>query len=200
MRAQWPPRLGGAGVDARCLAGGAHAVPANPVKHLRQSGSAARIPWACLPLFPSAKLQVSLYDNGARFVVPWRGKSVALADELRHSACRPIPSWASRERPCQVSYQVVIADNFHYMDENENYTLGVFDTLDLAIVAAKQIVDEYLASAYAPGMSASALYSSYTSFGEDPFIVGPEPKGVLFSAWDYACQRCNELCRASGGA
>ena len=42
-------------------------------------------------------------------------------------------------------------------------------------------------------MSAEALYSSYTSFGEDPFIAGHDPR-TTFSAWDYAKARCAELC------
>jgi hypothetical protein len=96
-----------------------------------------------------------------------------------------------------MSFKVVVADNFHYMDESENYELGTFVTLDLAIVASKSIVDEYLASAYEPGMSASELYDSYVSFGEDPFIVSTDLKGgVLFSAWTYARERCDVICQA----
>ena len=91
-------------------------------------------------------------------------------------------------------YRVIIADNFHHGDESENYTLGNYDSLDAAVAAAKQVVDEYLASALEPGMDASSLYSSYTAFGEDPYILGPEPRGVLFSAWDYARERCHALC------
>ncbi len=32
----------------------------------------------------------------------------------------------------------------------------------------------------------------YTSFGEDPFIIGPGD--YRFSAWDYAKERCSILC------
>lgn len=82
------------------------------------------------------------------------------------------------------------------MDESERYELGEFPTLDAAIEATKKIVDEYLLSAYQPGMTAQALFESYTSFGEDPYIVATPSKGteVLFSAWDYAKRRCYELC------
>ena len=47
-------------------------------------------------------------------------------------------------------------------------------------------------------MTAEALFSSYTSFGEDPWIVAPTPEDtVQFSAWDYAKRRCDEMCLPS---
>ena len=52
---------------------------------------------------------------------------------------------------------------------------------------AKTIVDGCLG--YKPGMTAEALFKSYSMFGEDPFVV-PD---VGFSAWDYAKRRCAEL-------
>ncbi len=90
-------------------------------------------------------------------------------------------------------YRVLIDDNFHYMDEEERCHGGDFDTLEEAIVYCRKIVDDYLARAFKPDMSAEALYSSYTSFGEDPFIAGHDPR-TTFSAWDYAKARCAELC------
>lgn len=95
-------------------------------------------------------------------------------------------------------YTVFIDDNFHYMDESERYALGEFPTLDAAIEASRRVVDDYLSSAYEPGMTIAALLTSYLSFGEDPYIVAsprdPEAPGVLFSARDYARQRCEALC------
>lgn len=92
-------------------------------------------------------------------------------------------------------FTVIVADNFHYMDESESYALGTFHSLGEAIHAAKEVVDEYLASALQPGMSASDLYESYVSFGEDPWIRSPDHAGkVLFSGWDYARERCEVLC------
>lgn len=88
---------------------------------------------------------------------------------------------------------VLIDDNAHYKDERERYVLGEFDTLDVALSACRSIVDNYLANAYEKGMSAGDLYVSYTQFGKDPFIVGAEQL-TPFSAWDYAKQRCRELC------
>jgi hypothetical protein len=96
-----------------------------------------------------------------------------------------------------MTYAVFVDDNFHPMDESERYALGEFETLRAAIEAAQKIVDDYLLSAYQPGMTAQALADSYTSFGEDPFIVETprQAGGVLFSAWDYARRRCEEICR-----
>ena len=98
-----------------------------------------------------------------------------------------------------MSYKVLVDDNFHYMDESERYELGVFPTLDAAIEASQRIVDEYLRSAYQPGMTTDALLTSYLFFGEDPYIVATasEESGVLFSARDYAKRRCEELCQSA---
>jgi hypothetical protein len=97
-------------------------------------------------------------------------------------------------------FAVVIADNFHYMDESENYEHGKFETLEAAIAAAKRIVDEFLVSAMQPGITADALYSQYTSLGDDPYITGSKEPGVPFSAWDYAKSRCSELCASQAAS
>jgi hypothetical protein len=89
-------------------------------------------------------------------------------------------------------YTVRVDDNFHYMDKEARYTHGEYATLEDALKAAKEIVDGYLSSAYTPGMSAEDLYQSYTSIGDDPFIVGPEDSH--FSAWNYAKARCEVIC------
>jgi hypothetical protein len=91
-------------------------------------------------------------------------------------------------------FTVVIADNFHYMDEGESYEHGKFETLEDAIAAAKGIVDRFLVAALKPGMSAEQLYSQYTSFGDDPYIRGSKDPGIPFSAWNCAKTRCLELC------
>ena len=90
-------------------------------------------------------------------------------------------------------YTLHVADNFHYMDESETYKAGEFATWNEAVNAARGLVDRCLAESFRPGMSATALYKTYTGFGEDPYIV-PVPEGERFSAWEYAKQRCAELC------
>jgi guanosine-3',5'-bis(diphosphate) 3'-pyrophosphohydrolase len=96
-------------------------------------------------------------------------------------------------------YRVLVDDNFHYMDEDERYELGVFATADEAIAACKRIVDEHLACAFEPGMTAQELYDACTSFGEDPFVCPvADAEAVKFSAWDYAKQRCCALTSRGG--
>jgi hypothetical protein len=93
-------------------------------------------------------------------------------------------------------YQVLVDDNYHYMDPDERYTYGIYETPEEALAVCRQIVDQCLREGYEPGMSADALYSHYTSFGDDPFIVVPGGGGedVKFSAWDYAKERCRVIC------
>ena len=87
-------------------------------------------------------------------------------------------------------YKVIVADNFHYMDESESYTSGEFSTLEEAIVKCKKIVNRFLKSAYQSGMSSEELYESYTLFGDDPYIATEN----VFSAWTYAKKRCVQIC------
>lgn len=94
----------------------------------------------------------------------------------------------------ETTYAVYVDDNFHYQDESERYHLGDFPTLGAAVAACRKIVDDYLASAFKPGMSAAELYNSYTSFGEDPFIRTKAPGSLHFSAWTYAKERCEAIC------
>ncbi len=89
-------------------------------------------------------------------------------------------------------YTVFVADNYHYQDEGAEYKLGDFNDRESALAACKEKVDDYLARAYKPGMTPDALYSSYTMFGKDPFIIS-EVADCKFSAWGYAKERCVEI-------
>lgn len=94
-------------------------------------------------------------------------------------------------------YEVLVDDNYDYMDESKRYPLGVYATYDEAVEAAKEIVDEFLSSAYKPGVSFEDLFGGYRGFGEDPFILATPPHSnvaPLFSARGYAQERCRELC------
>jgi hypothetical protein len=93
-----------------------------------------------------------------------------------------------------MTFRVLVDDNYHYMDESERYAAGEFATLAEAIAAAQKIVDEFLVSAFQPGMSEDELGASYAMFGDDPFIVSEEVSGVPFSARDYARKRVAEMC------
>ena len=95
-----------------------------------------------------------------------------------------------------MTYTVRVDDNYHYMDSSERYTYGEFQTYEEALAACRSIVDQFLESSYQPGATADWLYAQYTSFGDDPFILGDEPDGRRFSAWTYAKERCAAICGA----
>jgi hypothetical protein len=93
------------------------------------------------------------------------------------------------------AYQVFVDDNFHYMDEEYRYLCGTYDNWEGAVIVCKRIVDDFLKYTYKPGMTPEELWKHYRWFGEDPFILGPEPDSATFSAWTYAKERCAEICR-----
>ena len=99
-----------------------------------------------------------------------------------------------------MTYVVMVDDNFHFMDEDERYRAGEFVDVNAAIEKCRKIVDEYLESALKAGMTAAELWESYTSFGEDPFILSVGAPAATFSAWDYARLRCAELTRRASAA
>jgi hypothetical protein len=90
-------------------------------------------------------------------------------------------------------YKVFIDDNFHYAEAETRIPHGEFETLSAAIAACQKIVDEFLASAYEPGMTAKDLNATYVMFGDDPWIFGAG--SVPFSGRDYARERCVEICQ-----
>ena len=94
-------------------------------------------------------------------------------------------------------FRVLINDNAHYMDESERSDNGVFATAEAAVAACKAIVDDELSTMWKPGTSANELYELYIAFGPDPFVVPLNPKDpeVEFSAWTYAKEQCQELCK-----
>lgn len=92
-----------------------------------------------------------------------------------------------------------MAANFHYMDDSARTKHGEFAEYVAAAATCRRIVDEHLASAMEPGMTADALYASYKAFGDDPYIIGPSDT-PHFSAWGYAKERCHELCGGGGAA
>lgn len=91
------------------------------------------------------------------------------------------------------NWTVYVDDNFHYMDEDERYCFGTFNSLDAAEAACRKIVDYFLLNYSAK--TAEELYQSYVTFGEDPWIAGQhsEADAPVFCAWEYAKKRCKEL-------
>jgi hypothetical protein len=90
-------------------------------------------------------------------------------------------------------YNVWVDDNSHYMDQSCRYSAGVFEDCETATSTARRIVDEFLLASYREGMTAGHLFSTYTTYGEDPWISSADD-ACKFSAWDYAGERCHEIC------
>jgi hypothetical protein len=94
-------------------------------------------------------------------------------------------------------YTVRVWDNFHYMEEDEAYNHGTYETYEEALAAAKTIVEDSLQEC-APNpnnpdkLNADELYHRYVLFGDDPGIMGP-PGTPHFSAWNYAKARSGEI-------
>lgn len=90
-------------------------------------------------------------------------------------------------------YTVMMANHGRYQEEMHKH--AEVEELFQAVALCQQIVDEFLTAELAKGaLGAEELFRRYTMFGDDPYIVGPEPCG--FSSWTYAKGRCFELCRA----
>jgi hypothetical protein len=90
-------------------------------------------------------------------------------------------------------FEVLIADNFHFMDPDDPpYKHSSYPTLEAAIAFCKRRIDEDLKEFAKPGRSEAEIYRHYCMFGEDPYVVGP-CEGVLFSGWSYAKLRCDEM-------
>jgi hypothetical protein len=94
-----------------------------------------------------------------------------------------------------MSYRVIVDENFHYMDPDQRWELGVFATAEQALAACRRMVEDDLRDLRKPGMSAEELITAYQTFGDDPFIVPIDgAPAVEFSAWDYAERRSAEIC------
>lgn len=94
-------------------------------------------------------------------------------------------------------YRVIIDDNFHFMDESERDLAGTYPDCETARQQCIALVERSLKAEYQPGMEAKELLERYKSFGDDPWISGPD-RECRFSAWEYAAARAKEICEAGG--
>ena len=92
-----------------------------------------------------------------------------------------------------VAFEVLVDDNFHYMDESERYREGVFRSYEEALKCAMKIVEQSLRNLLEPGSSADDLMARYVMFGDDPFIRPTPDDEERFSARTYARQRAPEI-------
>ncbi len=96
-------------------------------------------------------------------------------------------------------YSVFVSENWTYMDaEAGTWSIGEFETWEGAVTVAKDVVERSLREVHKPAMEAEELFRYYTTFGEDVYIT-PTEEGRAFSAWEYARERCREICDAERG-
>jgi hypothetical protein len=91
-------------------------------------------------------------------------------------------------------YEVWSNDNFHYMDAKECIFMGEYGSLEEAEAECRRIVEESVRHLYLLGIKPDKFYDRYINYGEDPFVVGGDPKQPRFSAWDYAKALCERIC------
>jgi len=91
------------------------------------------------------------------------------------------------------TYKVIVADNYHYQDEESEYEGGTYTNCKEAKEACQEIVNASLHIIdNIEELSLSErqkLFEQYATFGEDPFIVTDDPR-CSFSAWSYVRSLC----------
>jgi hypothetical protein len=92
------------------------------------------------------------------------------------------------------TYLVYVDDNYSLPPDDSRYKLGDFSTLEKAVAACKRMVDTFLKIHVPLDKTAAERYEEYTQAGPDPFIVTDDPAAgnPVFSAWNYAKERCEE--------
>ena len=75
--------------------------------------------------------------------------------------------------------------------------IGKYETLEYAITAAEQVIDQCLIAMHDYGMTVADLFSSYEKFGEAPFIFSDGAKTINVSGFNHfkcAMRRCIAIC------
>ena len=81
--------------------------------------------------------------------------------------------------------------------QSEVRRIGVYETLEAAIGASKQVIDEFLLGILKTEMSAADLFSKYSEFGEVPIIFDDGDKTLNvtgFNHYSYAMNQCGLIC------
>ena len=91
-----------------------------------------------------------------------------------------------------MTYRVYLDANFHQMDTSTRAMSGEYPNHDLAVAAAREIIDGILESEYRQSMTAEELLHAYVNRSEEPFIIPEDPPP--FNGREYATLRCQELC------
>ncbi len=83
--------------------------------------------------------------------------------------------------------------------DNQVRRIGEYETLEEAVMAAKQIISNFLASESRPGMQPKRLVARYQNFGVVPYIfrgdLGESVDVPGFNHFQYALAICDDLCK-----
>jgi hypothetical protein len=85
----------------------------------------------------------------------------------------------------------------HRTGQSEVRRIGEYESLESAIGASKQVIDEFLAGILKPEMTAADLFSKYSDLGEVPIIFDDGDKTLNvsgFNHYSYAMNRCGIIC------
>ena len=68
-------------------------------------------------------------------------------------------------------YKVYVDDNYHFMNEDERYLQGTYDSLDAAVAAAKKVIDRCFEGIDPRDKTPDQLFHGWSHMGDSPFIV-----------------------------
>lgn len=74
------------------------------------------------------------------------------------------------------AFKVLIFDNFHFTDEDGQYSGGTFETLEEALAKCRRVLEADLAHLYQEGMTAEDLFDAWMSFGDSACVLGADFK------------------------
>lgn len=74
----------------------------------------------------------------------------------------------------------------HQTPESQVRRIGEYAALAAAIAAAQKTVQDFLGTAYKPGMDAKALFTLYQTQGEHPFIFRDDDKTLNVPGFNHA--------------
>lgn len=80
--------------------------------------------------------------------------------------------------------------------------IGEFESLDDAVAAAKQAINDFLTREFKRDMPPARLFARYQSFGEVPIIFRDDDDSTMnvsyFNHFEYALARCADMAIAQG--
>ena len=89
--------------------------------------------------------------------------------------------------------------NKHLEPDAQVRRIGEYETVEEAIAAAQQVVDEFLRREFKPGMDAQTLFRLYQAQGEYPFIFRTDDRTINVRGFSYAYYAMERVTKMCGG-